>query len=138
MDRRNFIKTAGTLAGASIINPKIYSKSFLALTEKAKKKPNILYIMTDQQSYNMMSCMGNKWLSTPNMDSIAQRGYRFNKNYCSNPVCMPSRFSLLTGHYASEVGVKENTTIANKKKTKEIVAKDSIGHVFRNAGYQTL
>ena len=55
MDRRNFIKTAGTLAGASIINPKIYSKSFLALTEKAKKKPNILYIMTDQQSYNMMS-----------------------------------------------------------------------------------
>jgi len=72
----------------------------------AQKKPNVLFIMTDQQSYNMMSCMGNKSLSTPNMDKIANMGYRFEKTYCANPVCMPSRFSLLTGHYASEAGVK--------------------------------
>jgi len=70
----------------------------------------VLFIMTDQQSYNMMSCMGNQWLKTPNMDKMAIMGYRFDKTYCANPVCMPSRFSLLTGHYASEVGVKENTS----------------------------
>ncbi|MCX6327459.1 MAG: sulfatase-like hydrolase/transferase [Bacteroidia bacterium] len=45
------------------------------------------------------------------MDKIANMGYRFDKTYCVNPVCMPSRFSLHTGHYASEVGVKENTII---------------------------
>lgn len=76
----------------------------------SQTKPNVLFIMTDQQSYNMMSCMGNQWLKTPNMDKMAIMGYRFDKTYCANPVCMPSRFSLLTGHYASEVGVKENTS----------------------------
>lgn len=44
------------------------------------------------------------------MDNIADRGYRFEKTYCVNRVCMPSRFSLLTGHYASAVGVKTNTS----------------------------
>jgi len=104
----------------------------------SQNKPNILFIMTDQQSYNMMSCMGNKWLSTPNMDWIAANGYRFEKNYCVNPVSMPSRFSLLTGHYASEVGVKENTTAYDNSKVQKIVASDGLGNIFRKAGYQTL
>ena len=104
----------------------------------AQDKPNVLFIMTDQQSFNMMSCMGNKWLHTPNMDKIAEMGYRFDKTYCANPVCMPSRFSLLTGHYASEVGVKENTSAWNPEKVKEILATDALGNIFRNAGYETL
>jgi len=104
----------------------------------SQPKPNVLYIMTDQQSYNMMSCMGNKWLSTPNMDKIAAMGYRFEKNYVANPVCMPSRFSLLTGHYASEVGVKENTSNYNAAKVREIISKDALGNIFKKAGYETL
>jgi choline-sulfatase len=109
--------------------------SFLAI---AQDKPNVLFIMTDQQSYNMMSCMGNKWLQTPNMDKIAEMGYRFEKTYCANPVCMPSRFSLLTGHYASEVGVKENTNAWDPKKVTGILATDALGNIFRKAGYETL
>ena len=104
----------------------------------SQSKPNVLFIMTDQQSYNMMSCMGNKWLKTPNMDKIASMGYRFDKTYCANPVCMPSRFSLLTGHYASEVGVKENTSNYNAEKVSEIVSKEALGVIFRKAGYETL
>lgn len=104
----------------------------------ARPKPNVLFIMTDQQSYNMMSCMGNKWLSTPNMDRIANTGTRFDKTYCANPVCMPSRFSLLTGHYASEVGVKENTQAYDAAKVKSIVADGALGAIFRKAGYETL
>lgn len=105
---------------------------------KAQQKPNILYIMTDQQSFNMMSCMGNKWLQTPNMDKIASMGYRFEKAYCSNPVCTPSRFSLFTGHYASEVGAKENTSNFDADKVSSIAASDGLGNVLRSAGYQTL
>lgn len=101
-------------------------------------KPNVLFIMTDQQSFNMMSCMGNEWLKTPNMDRIAEMGYRFEKNYCVNPVCMPSRFSLLTGHYASEAGVKENTRAWNPDKVKEIITDGALGTIFRKAGYETL
>ncbi|MFA5329447.1 MAG: sulfatase-like hydrolase/transferase [Prolixibacteraceae bacterium] len=103
----------------------------------SQTKPNVLFIMTDQQSYNMMICMGNKWLSTPNMDKIAGMGYRFDKTYCVNPVCMPSRFSLLTGHYASEVGVKENTTAYDIPKVEKIIATDALGIIFRKAGYET-
>lgn len=43
----------------------------------AQAKPNVLFIMTDQQSHRMMSCAGNQWLRTPHMDAIASRGYRF-------------------------------------------------------------
>ena len=107
-------------------------------TLTSQTKPNVLFIMTDQQSYNMMSCMGNKWLSTPNMDKIASMGYRFEKNYCANPVSMPSRFSLLTGHHASDVGVKENTAAYNAPKVKEIITEGSLGNIFRKAGYETL
>jgi choline-sulfatase len=110
----------------------------LAQTKSAQIKPNVLYIMTDQQSYNMMSCMGNKWLSTPNMDKIASAGYRFEKAYAANPVCMPSRFSLLTGHHASEVGVKENTPAYNDEKVQQIASKDGLGNLFKKAGYETL
>ena len=59
--------------------------------------PNILLVLTDQQSWTMMSCAGNRYLSTPAMDSLAARGTRFNLAFCANPVCSPSRFSLFTG-----------------------------------------
>ena len=105
----------------------------------SQTKPNVVFIMTDQQSYNMMSCEGNKWVSTPNMDKIAKMGYRFVNNYCVNPVCMPSRFSLLTGRYSSEVGVKDNTNNFQADKLKnEILPKYSLGLIFQKAGYETL
>jgi len=138
MDRRKFIKAAGVVAGSTLLVPKFFGNSLLSNTNSAGTRPNVLFIMTDQQSYNMMSCMGNKWLSTPNMDKIALMGYRFDKNYCVNPVCMPSRFSLLTGHYASEAGVKENTSAADISKVKEITSESALGNIFRKAGYNTL
>lgn len=105
----------------------------------SQSKPNILFIMTDQQSYNMMSCTGNEWLNTPNIDKLNDSGYRFDITYCANPVCMPSRFSLLTGHFASDVGVKENTNTGyDALKVEQIIAKGSIGYIFREAGYETL
>ncbi|MCX6874693.1 MAG: sulfatase-like hydrolase/transferase [Verrucomicrobia bacterium] len=112
--------------------------SLLAGNVSGQTKPNVLFIMTDQQSHGMMSCAGNPWLSTPNMDKIASRGYRFERNYCANPVCMPSRFSLMTGHYASEVGVKENTQAYDAAKVRQIISRDALGNLFRKAGYETL
>jgi len=131
MKRRDFLRATGGAALALTL-PKW---SFGAETVR---KPNVLFIMTDQQSYNMMSCMGNKWLSTPSMDKIAGMGYRFDKAYCVNPVCMPSRFSLLTGHYASEAGVKENTTAYDAAKVKQLISGGALGNIFRGAGYETL
>jgi len=63
------------------------------------ERPNIIYIYTDQQSANMMSCSGNEWLKTPAMDYIAENGIRFTRAYTTNPVCSPARVSLMTGRF---------------------------------------
>jgi choline-sulfatase len=138
MERRTFIKSAGVIAGSSLFGSPLLGKDLASLFDGSAQKPNVLFIMTDQQSYTMMSCMGNTWLKTPNMDSLAKKGYRFDKTYCANPVCMPSRFSLLTGHHASDVGVKENTSAADIDKVLAIVKDGSLGMLFKNAGYETL
>lgn len=104
---------------------------------KVPEHPNILVIMTDQQSASMMSCTGNNWLKTPAMDNIALNGIRFANAYATNPVCVPSRFSLQTGRYPSEIGMRENERIGiEQEKVKDFYA-NALGNVFRKGGYQT-
>ena len=57
---------------------------------------NILLIITDQQTVGALSCAGNPYVKTPNMDRLAARGARFEKSYCTYPLCCPSRGSLFT------------------------------------------
>ena len=73
-------------------------------------RPNIIYIMTDQQSANAMSCAGNADLHTPNMDRLAAMGVRFENAYCSLPLSGPSRASMFTGYMPGEVGLTANGT----------------------------
>jgi len=70
------------------------------------ERPNILWIITDQQSANMLGCAGNNYVSTPNMDLVARDGVRFGNAYCANPVCLPSRFAMMTGLYPSAAGIR--------------------------------
>ena len=62
-----------------------------------EQKPNLLFIMTDQQRFDAMSCAGNTIIKTPNMDRLAREGVVFTNTYVANPVCVPSRSSFLTG-----------------------------------------
>ena len=104
---------------------------------KVPERPNIIVLMTDQQSASMMSCTGNKWLKTPAMDEIASNGIRFSRAYATNPVSVPSRFSLQTGRYPSEIGMVENERIGIDKDKVISLYSGAIGNVFRNGGYQT-
>ena len=97
--------------------------------------PNILLILTDQQSATMMSCAGNRHFQTPSMDSIAQRGQRFEKAYCTFPVCLASRFSLMTGRMPSEIGLHPPISISPPVSSK--VIRNTIGNLFNHAGYDT-
>jgi len=112
-----------------------------ALAAAAAKQPNIVIITTDQQTWNMMSIEGAAPLATPAMDRIASEGYRFRRAYCANPVCMPSRFALYTGHFASEVGTKDNTPYITKpadvRTLRRIVGEHGMGNIFSKAGYET-
>jgi arylsulfatase A-like enzyme len=105
--------------------------------KKAPEHPNILVIMTDQQSSTMMSCTGNRWLKTPAMDRIASKGIRFARAYATNPVSAPSRFSLQTGRYPSEIGMRENERIGIERDKVIGLYNNALGNVFRKGGYQT-
>lgn len=107
--------------------------------QKVAQRPNVLYIMTDQQNYDMMSCMvGNDFISTPNMDRIAAQGYNFVQSYCANPVSMPSRFTLSSGMPASMVGVKGNSQSGIDAEKLELYSSNALGNIFGRAGYESV
>ncbi|WP_276256596.1 sulfatase family protein [Halomontanus rarus] len=62
-------------------------------------RPNVLWICTDQQRWDTLGCYGNEHVSTETIDSLADGGALFERAYCQNPVCTPSRASFLTGRY---------------------------------------
>ena len=72
------------------------------------KRPNFLFIITDQQRADWLGCYGHPVLKTPNIDSIAARGTMFENFHVASPVCMPNRASLLTGRYPSLHGLRYN------------------------------
>lgn len=100
------------------------------------KKPNILWIMTDQQSYNMLSCTGNKYVYTPNMDELASNGVRFERTYCTNPVCGPSRISLFTGIYPNDIGIRSNSDKIGRPPQE--ILDNGIGHLLQKQGYKAV
>lgn len=71
------------------------------------KKPNIIFILTDDQGAWAMHCAGNGDVHTPNLDRIAAQGIRFNNFFCASPVCSPARASILTGTIPSCHGVQD-------------------------------
>lgn len=99
----------------------------------AKELPNIIYIVTDQQTASAMSCMGNTDVQTPNMDRLAQAGVLFRNAYCSAPLSGPSRASMFTGHMSHEIGLaRNNVPMADSLRT------SSLGWLVQRAGYDCI
>ena len=71
-------------------------------------RPNILFVLTDQQRQDSMACYGNDWIETPNLNTIADHGFVFENAYVTQPVCTPSRASIMTGLYPHTVGLHRN------------------------------
>ena len=100
------------------------------------RRPNILLIVTDQQSAFMLGCAGNRHVRTPAMDRIAARGVRFARTWCSNPMCLPSRFSLVTGRLGSDFGIRHNDD-GQRADIPAAVRGATAGWLLRRAGYET-
>jgi len=73
------------------------------VADKRKRRPNILWICTDQQRWDTISGLGNEHIRTPNIDRLANEGVAFLNAFCQSPICTPSRSSFLTGMYPSSV-----------------------------------
>jgi arylsulfatase A-like enzyme len=87
----------------------------------SSKRPNILFICTDQQRYDALGCYGNRAIQTPAIDNLAADGVLFEQCYVQSPVCAPSRASLVTGQYphnhglwANGVGLPEHHSLFSK------------------------
>ncbi|MCC2684507.1 MAG: Arylsulfatase [Paenibacillaceae bacterium] len=68
------------------------------------RKPNVLFLFSDQHNARCMSCAGHPQVQTPNLDRLAAEGIRFDNAYTNNPICTPSRISYLSGLYPSTHG----------------------------------
>lgn len=93
-----------------------------------REKPNILWLCTDQQRYDSLGCYGNKFVRTPNLDSLAETGVLFENAFSQSPVCSPSRGSFLTGRYPVTCRMRQNG--ADIPDSEVLVTK-----IFHNAGY---
>jgi uncharacterized sulfatase len=92
-------------------------------------RPNILLITSDQQHWDTLG-VTNRHIRTPTLDRLASEGVRFERAYCSNPVCSPSRASIITGlypawHHCWTIGVKLPEDVP------------TVGDIFRKHGYFT-
>jgi arylsulfatase A-like enzyme len=101
---------------------------------QTSSRPNILIIITDQQTANAMSNAGNKDLYTPAMDKLAANGVRFTRAYCAQPLCTPSRTSIFSGKMPYQTGFKANAEEKDGQWPDSLIM---MGKIFQNAGYKT-
>lgn len=89
---------------------------------------NLLFIISDQHSRNVLGSYGNRYAKTPNIDRLAEEGTQFNNSYCNFPICVPSRASCVIGDYASRHGYWDNAHgYAGET--------EGYGHLLRDQGF---
>jgi len=135
VSRRDFVKTTA-VGGAAVA----FSPLWASGKPPDDPRPNILLITTDQQHARMMSCAGELHVNTPNLDKLAAGGVRFENAYCANPVCVPSRYSMISGHMPHVFdGLETNRKGGGEKPViAEYVSTPTMGAIFKEAGYETL
>lgn len=98
--------------------------------QAADQRPNVLFILTDDQRWDAMSLAGNPHLKTPNIDRLGREGIYFKNTFCTTSLCSPSRASILSGLYAHAHGVVNNFTEYPTQLA-------SFPRVLQSAGYDT-
>ena len=94
-----------------------------------RRKPNVLFILGDDVTYNTLGCYGGKNVKTPNIDRLAREGMRFTRAYAAMSMCAPFRAELYTGLYPVRSGVARNHTGAK-------VGTKSVCHYLGDLGYR--
>ena len=124
VSRRAFVRAAGGAALASTL-----------ARSQQPKPPNVILILCDDLGYGDLHIYGSN-ISTPNLDRMAQQGMLFRQFYSTSNVCSPSRASLMTGRYATRVGVPR--VIAAEDVAGLPLPEKTIADVLKRAGYSTM
>ena len=102
------------------------------LRAASASKPNVLFLMTDEHSGRVMGCAGDPIIKTPVLDALAASGVCFKSAYCQNPICVPSRASLVTGRMPTSVNVLNNQAHVHDLLRNTPI---TMARSFREAGY---
>lgn len=128
--RRDFLKLLGLTAGSIIMSSSVLGR------RQATRKPNVLFILSDDLGSIDLNCYGAKDLYTENLDRLAAEGTRFTQFYVGAPVCSPSRAAIMTGRYPQRAGVPGNVS-SEKGHSGMPTEQVTIAEMMKSAGYVT-
>ncbi|MBI9015803.1 MAG: sulfatase-like hydrolase/transferase [Phycisphaerae bacterium] len=125
MDRRQFLKiSSASMAAMSLGGCAALGKAV------SKKKPNIVFIFSDDHAVQTISAYGSKVNTTPNIDRIAKNGVALDRFFCCNSICAPSRAAILTGKHSHVNGQMTNGVVFDGEQV-------TMPKLMQKAGYQT-
>ena len=128
--RRQFLRKFGIATAGFTMASAMPGCSIAPLVKPSSQKPNIVFIFTDDHAVQSISAYGSKINDTPNIDRIAQQGVTFERCFCGNSICAPSRAAVLTGKHSHINGVMTNGTIFDGNQP-------TLPKYLKQAGYQT-
>lgn len=128
MHRRQFLKLTATSAAGSFLTGCFQNNS--SFLSSATKRPNIIFIMSDDHAYQAISSYGSKLIQTPNIDRLAKEGMLFENSFVTNSICAPSRACILTGKYSHKNGHVNNEVTFD-------AGQQTLPKLLRAGGYQT-
>jgi arylsulfatase A-like enzyme len=108
--RRQFLAQVAAATVAAAVPESLRAQVPPAPNPPAPRKPNVLLLMSDDMRVELGCYTSTFGAKTPNLDALATRGVRFDRNYCQFPLCNPSRSSLLTGKNPTKTSVLGNRT----------------------------
>ena len=77
----------------------------VSLSAAAGDPPNVVFILADDLGVNDLSLYGSTFHESPNIDALAEKGMMFTRAYSANPLCSPTRASIMTGLLPSRIGI---------------------------------
>tara|TARA_B100000029_G_scaffold430958_1_gene442253 strand:- start:12621 stop:14357 length:1737 start_codon:yes stop_codon:yes gene_type:complete len=102
------------------------------MSQTIADKPNVLFVITDDQGYGDLGCHGNTIINTPHLDKLHSQSVRFT-NFHVGPTCAPTRAGIMTGRYCNSTGVWH--TVGGRSLLRE--SEITMGDIFRENGYRT-
>jgi len=114
MKRRDFLRTVGVGAANMVLSGCAESLQHIS-TEASSGKPNIIFILADDLGYADLGCYGQNKIRTPNLDKLAAQGMKFTQHYSGNPVCAPSRCTLMTAKHTGHAQIRSNKQVGGKE-----------------------
>jgi len=133
MNRRQFLKQSALYSALALTAP---GCSILSPSQKPKNPPNVLWIYIEDMN-PLLSCYGQKLISTPHMDRLAQNGVLFEKAFVTAPVCSPCRSAIITGVMQTTLGIHNHRSARGIDKINLPENVITLPEIFRAHGYYT-